>query len=104
VVLESPRGVADATIGAFTDILRQTDLIVLLGKALDFTLRWAEPPVASTVVRIISIDPDGRLVVNSVTGAIGAGLPFALAARFLDSEAPIFAIMGRYIRVPYGRN
>jgi len=202
VVLESPRGVADATIGAFTDILRQADLIVLLGKALDFTLRWAEPPVASTVVRIISIDPDGRLVeraarekgerlligavadsipaarmliararrlvprptmwlaearaaiderpsswkpfastvpgklhptevfnalqpvvsrdpqtilicdggefaqwgqsllkaprrlINSVTGAIGAGLPFALAARLLDSEAPIFAIMG----------
>jgi acetolactate synthase-1/2/3 large subunit len=202
VVLESPRGVADATIGAFTDILRQADLMVLLGKALDFTLRWAEPPVASTVVQIISIDPDGRLVaravhekgerlligvvadsipaarmliararrvaprpttwlaearaaiderpggwkyfastapgklhpvevfnalqpvvsrdpqtilicdggefaqwgqsllkaprrlINSVTGAIGAGLPFALAARVLDSQAPIFAIMG----------
>src|SRR5262249_25165250 len=28
VVLESPRGVADATIGAFTDILRQCDLMV----------------------------------------------------------------------------
>jgi acetolactate synthase I/II/III large subunit len=202
VVLESPRGVGDATIGAFADILRQADLMVLLGKALDFTLRWAEPPVASAVVRIISIDPDGRLVaraarekgerlliaavadsipaarmliararrlaprpttwlaearaaiderpgswkhfastvpsklhpaevfialepvvsrdpqtilicdggefaqwgqsllkaprrlINSVTGAIGAGLPFALAARLLDSEAPIFAIMG----------
>jgi thiamine pyrophosphate-dependent acetolactate synthase large subunit-like protein len=202
VVLESPRGVADATIGAFTDILRQANLMVLLGKALDFTLRWAEPPTASTVLRIISIDPDGRLVaraarekgerlltgvvadtipaarmliararrrearpttwlvearaaiderpgswkhlastapgklhpaevfnalqpvvsrdpqtilicdggefaqwgqsllkaprrlINSVTGAIGAGLPFALAARFLDSQAPIFAIMG----------
>jgi acetolactate synthase I/II/III large subunit len=203
VVLESPRGVSDATIGAFADILRQADLIVLLGKALDFTLRWAEPPVASAVVRIISIDPDGCLVaraaqekgerlligavadsipaartliararrlaprptttwlaearaaiderpgswkhfasmvpgklhptevfnalepvvsrdprtilicdggefaqwgqsllkaprrlINSVTGAIGAGLPFALAARLLDSEAPIFAIMG----------
>jgi acetolactate synthase I/II/III large subunit len=35
-----------------------------------------------------------RRLINSVTGAIGAGLPFALAARLLDSEAPIFAIMG----------
>jgi acetolactate synthase-1/2/3 large subunit len=202
VVLESPRGVGDATIGAFADILRQADLMVLLGKALDFSLRWAEPPVASAVVRIISIDPDGRLIaraareknerlligavagsipaarmliararrlrprpmtwlaevraaidgrpsgwkhfastvpgklhptevfnalqpvvsrdpqtilicdggefaqwgqsllraprrlINSVTGAIGAGLPFALAARLLDGDAPIFAIMG----------
>jgi acetolactate synthase-1/2/3 large subunit len=35
-----------------------------------------------------------RRLINSVTGAIGAGLPFALAARLLDSVAPIFAIMG----------
>ena len=27
-------------------------------------------------------------------GAIGAGLPFALAARVHDAEAPIFAVMG----------
>ena len=39
VVLESPRGVADATIGAFAGIMRRADLVVLLGKALDFTVR-----------------------------------------------------------------
>ena len=35
-----------------------------------------------------------RRLINSVTGAIGAGLPFALAARFLERKALIFAIMG----------
>jgi len=35
-----------------------------------------------------------RRMINSVTGAIGAGLPFALAARVHDAEAPVFAVMG----------
>jgi acetolactate synthase-1/2/3 large subunit len=35
-----------------------------------------------------------RRMINSVTGAIGAGLPFALAARMHDAHAPIFAVMG----------
>src|SRR5262249_28569659 len=35
-----------------------------------------------------------RRIINSVTGAIGAGLPFALAARMHDARAPIFAVMG----------
>ena len=202
VVLESPRGVADATIGAFSEVMRRADLVVLLGKALDFTVRWLEPPVADKSARVIVLDPDGALVaraarekgervligavansmlaaqtltaraklreprpqgwlaearaaidgrprawdrlasttpgklhpievfralgpvvardpatilicdggefaqwgqcllkaprrmINSVTGAIGAGLPFALAARVHDAEAPVFAVMG----------
>jgi acetolactate synthase-1/2/3 large subunit len=202
VVLESPRGVADATIGAFSEVMRRADLVVLLGKALDFTVRWLEPPVADKSARVIVLDPDGALVaraarekgerlligavadsmlaaqtliaraklreprpqgwlaearaaidgrprtwdrlasttpgklhpievfralgpvvardpatilicdggefaqwgqcllkapqrmINSVTGAIGAGLPFALAARVHDTEAPVFAVMG----------
>src|SRR5947209_8463276 len=34
VIVESPRGSADATLGAFSDVVRRADLIVLLGKAL----------------------------------------------------------------------
>lgn len=36
VVIDSPRGLADATIGAFGSVMRKADLIVLLGKALDY--------------------------------------------------------------------
>jgi acetolactate synthase I/II/III large subunit len=175
---------------------------MLLGKALDFTVRWLQPPVADKSARVIVLDPDGGLVaraagemgerllvsavadsmlagqtlivrarlgeprpqdwlaearaaiderpcawdrlasttpgkvhpievfralspvvaqdpatilicdggefaqwgqcllqaprrmINSVTGAIGAGLPFALAARVHDAHAPVFAVMG----------
>jgi acetolactate synthase-1/2/3 large subunit len=62
VILESPRGIADATLGAFTDLVRRADLIVLLGKALDFTTRWAAGSAFDPAVRLISIDPDAALV------------------------------------------
>ncbi len=62
VIMESPRGIADATLGAFPDLIKRADLIVLLGKALDFTTKWATGPGFDPKVRVISIDPDEALV------------------------------------------
>ena len=64
-VIESPRGANDATLGAFSDVVKQSDLIVLLGKALDFTLKWATGPAYASDVKVISIDPDGALVARA---------------------------------------
>ncbi len=202
VVMESPRGIADATLGAFPDLVKRADLVVLLGKALDFTTKWVSGPAFDPDVRVIAIDPEaglvkrakiekrdrvvhasiadtrpaaetliarasknaprggdwhaqarsaldnrpaawatvvsqtpgrlhpaevfralrphierdpetvlicdggefaqwaqsmlpvGRRLINGVAGAIGASLSFALAARLLDSRAPIFAVLG----------
>jgi len=92
VVLESPRGVADATIGAFADILWRADLVVLLGKALDFTVRWLEPPVAAASAGVIVLDPDGALVARAAREkgerlVIGAVSDSMLAARTLIARA-----------------
>jgi acetolactate synthase I/II/III large subunit len=62
VIIESPRGIADATLGALSDLTRRADLIVLLGKALDFTTRWATGSGFDANVRVISIDPEAALV------------------------------------------
>jgi acetolactate synthase-1/2/3 large subunit len=62
VILESARGIADATLGAFADLLREVDLVVLLGKALDFTTRWTAAPDFRSDVRVIAIDPEATLV------------------------------------------
>ena len=62
VILESPRGIADATLGAFSDVVARADLIVLLGKALDFTTRWASGKGFDPKVRVIAIDPEAALV------------------------------------------
>jgi acetolactate synthase-1/2/3 large subunit len=62
VVMESPRGMADATLGAFPDLIKRADLIVLLGKALDFTLKWAAGPAFDPNVKVIAIDPEAGLI------------------------------------------
>ena len=61
IVLESPRGLADATLGALPDVAKQADLVVLLGKALDFTIKWLAAPDFDPAVRVIAIDPDSDL-------------------------------------------
>jgi acetolactate synthase-1/2/3 large subunit len=98
VIMESPRGIADATLGAFPDLIKRADLIVLLGKALDFTTRWATGPAYDPDVRVIAIDPDpalveraqkekpARLVVGSVASPISAAQ--ALTARATKRPSP----------------
>lgn len=78
-VIESPRGTNDATIGAFSDVVKQADLIVLLGKALDFTVKWAKGTGFKPDVRIVSIDPDGALVARAASES-GERLAFACVA------------------------
>lgn len=78
-VIESPRGSNDATLGAFSDVVKQADLIVLLGKALDFTLKWATGPAYAPDVQVISIDPDGALV-DRAARETGARLAFGCVA------------------------
>jgi acetolactate synthase-1/2/3 large subunit len=65
-IMESPRGFNDATLGAFADAIRQADLIVLLGKALDFTLRFGAPPAIDARARWIVIDPEAALVDRAI--------------------------------------
>jgi acetolactate synthase-1/2/3 large subunit len=92
VIMESPRGIADATLGAFADVVGRADLVVLLGKALDFTTKWASGPAFDQGLRIIAIDPDPALVerARKEKGArlmIGCAADATLAAKALISRA-----------------
>ena len=78
-VIESPRGANDATLGAFGDVIKRADLIVLLGKALDFTMKWAKGPAFDPAVKIIAIDPEGALVERAAKEK-GASLVFGCVA------------------------
>jgi len=78
-VIESPRGANDATLGAFAEVVKSADLVVLLGKALDFTIKWATPPAFAEGVKLISIDPDGALVARAAEEK-GASLAFGCVA------------------------
>ena len=65
--MESPRGINDPSLGAFSEILALADLIVLLGKPLDFTLRFGNSPFIDQNCRFIVIDPDQDLVTRVMT-------------------------------------
>ncbi len=41
-----------------------------------------------------SMLPVRRRLINGVTGSIGSGLSFALAARLVEPKAPVFAVLG----------
>lgn len=91
-LLESPRGVADAGLGAFPDVIKQVDLVVLLGKALDFTTRWAAAPDYSGDVKVIAIDPEAALVERALKEAgdrliIGCVADVSQAAKALIARA-----------------
>ena len=58
VCMESPRGIADPCLGAFGDVLPDADLIVLVGKQPDYTLRFAQSPAVGANCKFIVIDAD----------------------------------------------
>jgi len=93
IVLESPRALADATLGAFADLVRKVDLIVLLGKALDFTTRWAAAPTFAPDVPLIVIDPEGAMVERAIKEVdarllVGCVADTEAATKTLISRAP----------------
>ena len=77
--MESPRGVNDPSLGAFARVLAQADLIVLLAKRPDFTLRFAQAPALDAACRCIVLDPDPEAL-RQAGYAIGDPARLALAA------------------------
>jgi acetolactate synthase-1/2/3 large subunit len=67
--VESPRGVNDPWLRFAATRLAAADLVVLLGKRLDFALRFGEPPAFAPDCRFIQVDaeaaslrPGGRVI------------------------------------------
>ncbi|KQT81945.1 acetolactate synthase [Methylobacterium sp. Leaf465] len=60
--MESPRGLNDPSLGAFAEVLAQADCLVLVGKPLDFTLKFGEAPAVAPDCRFVVVDPDPALV------------------------------------------
>ena len=58
VGMESPRGIADPSLGAFAEMLARADCILLLGKRLDFTLKFGAPPAIDAACAFLQVDPE----------------------------------------------
>lgn len=62
VAMESPRGLRDPSLGTFAARLAEADLIVSLGKPLDFTLGFARPPACAPDADWVVVDPEAAAV------------------------------------------
>lgn len=93
VGMESPRGVNDPGLGALAETLGEADLIVLVGKPLDFTLKFGGAPTVAAGCGFVVVDPDPALVARAarlkgdLLLASGVAEPFAFMAALTERLA-----------------
>ena len=85
VGMESPRGIGDPSLGAFAEILSQADYVLLLGKKVDFTLKFAQSPGFNTECLFLHIDPEAEEIKRAknilgprLTQSISSDIPSAI--------------------------
>jgi acetolactate synthase-1/2/3 large subunit len=70
LVMESPRGVNDPALHGASLCLPEADVVLLLGKALDYSLKFGQAPAFATGARLARVDVDAvasdRLAVSAV--------------------------------------
>lgn len=62
VYMESPRGIGDPSLGAFAEVLPQADLLLLMGKKVDFSLGLGRPPALGEKCRILQVDAEAAVL------------------------------------------
>jgi acetolactate synthase-1/2/3 large subunit len=96
VGMESPRGINDPCLGAFTEMLARTDCVLLLGKRLDFTLAFAKAPAFDPDCRFVQIDPEASEL-DRTRRAVGNRLAAVMVA---DVATAIETLISRGARRP----
>ncbi len=60
--MESPRGLADPSLGDLGRLIREADLVFCLGKPIDHTLYFAKTPTFDADCRFLVVDPETALL------------------------------------------
>ena len=87
--MESPRGIGDPCLGAFSEVLVQSDCVLLLGKKLDFTLKFGKAPNFNQDCVFFQIDPETSEI-ERTQKAVGSKLRLTTRA---DVHSAINAIV-----------
>ncbi len=86
--MESPRGIADASLGAFAGMLSQADCVLLLGKRLDFTLKFGKAPAFPASAEVHQVDAE-RAEIERSRRALGERLQLTACA---DARSALLAL------------
>jgi acetolactate synthase-1/2/3 large subunit len=82
--MDSPRGMADPRLGAFAEVLAEADCVLLVGKKLDFTVRFGRAPTFLSDCEFLQIDPEQAEIDKSIA-ALAPRLTFAAVADTFSS-------------------
>lgn len=77
--MESPRGLADPSLGALAELLPRCDTVLLLGKPLDFTLKFGQAPGWAADTAWLQVDAELEELTRAQRN-IGASLRFSAHA------------------------
>ena len=94
LAMDSPRGVADPGLGALAQVLAQADRVLLLGKRLDFTLKFGREPFGPAVqwaqvdADVAELERTAQAVGARLLQRAVADLPSALRAMTASASAP----------------
>jgi acetolactate synthase-1/2/3 large subunit len=89
IAMESPRGLKDPALGDFAAVLAMADLIVVLGKNIDHTTGFGQPPAMGLDCRFLVVDPETRIL-ERARRALGSRI---LLAHRADADATARALM-----------
>jgi acetolactate synthase-1/2/3 large subunit len=87
LVMESPRGVNDPQLHLAATVLPEADAVLLLGKRLDFAVRFGEPPAFAAGARLVQIDAEASALRPGGRVAIAVEADPALAVERLGEAA-----------------
>jgi acetolactate synthase-1/2/3 large subunit len=85
IPMESPRGLNDPCLGSLAAALARADVIVSLGKDMNFTTGFGQPPAMSATSKFLMIDPETD-VLDRARRAFGSRLALAHRA---DADAAV---------------
>src|ERR1700680_793123 len=82
--MESPRGIADPSLGALAEILAQAASALRLGKRLDFTLRFGGAPTFHADCEFLQVDAESAEI-DRTRRAVGLRLVASALAEVFDA-------------------
>lgn len=93
IPMESPRGLNDPSLGSFAAAMAEADVIVSLGKNIDFTTGFGASPKISDDCALYMIDPDTEFL-DRAERAMGERLKLRHQASAIEATSALIAAGG----------
>ena len=98
IAMESPRGLADPSLGKVKDVIKQADCVLLLGKLPDFTLGFCTASAVPADTLIV-VDAESQSLQQSMT-VLAERATRGVISVHCDPQLLLDALAEQYVRTP----